>query len=278
MPSGQRAFGLRATRALKMSASPDPPDGPAPAPETDGSAAIVERIASELSVQMARVERVEADCAALRLRLRTTPSPGDLERLVWLGAALRNRSGAAVAAVARLLESAAENAPDPWPLLEPLLVARDRDVARGALGAAWRLAETGRFVCGRREALALASALDVEESPLGTPEALRAIAALLRANSRGGGDGVLALFLDADDLSLRVLAARLLDVDGAPAPAEIALQILGEEAHGFLRRYLDYSRAGHLDLLHLAPARGQAPVVLDDLRRAEAACGEKLLR
>ena len=250
-----------------------------PEPPTGNADRIAELIASELGVAMADPVRVAARCAALVGALGSPPSAEDVSRLRGLGTLLRSRSDAAAAPLAELLETAAERCSDPWPLIEPLAGARDRKTSLRGLELARRLAEGRGVAPGLREARFLAGLLDEDPSPLDDKEALAAAAALLRAaGETRAADPLVDLLFEADELPARVLAARLLDIDAAPAPLDRALRLLGAEAFAFLRPYLEFTRAGHLDLVHLSPNPGQVPPALEGLRRAEAVCGETLLR
>jgi pyruvate,water dikinase len=252
---------------------------PTSVPATSDAGRIAERIASELSVAMADPERVATLCATLATSLGPSPSPEDVERLRGLGALLRSRSDAAATPLVDLLEAAAGRCSDPWPLIEPLIAARGRRTSLRGLELARRLAEERGPTPGLREARFLAALLDEDPSPLDDDAVLTAAASLLRAARRAdAGDPLVNKLLASDELPVRVLAARLLDIDAEPAPLDRAFRVLGAEAFAFLRPYLEFTRAGHLDLVHLSPEPGKTPSCLAGLRRAEAVCGEKLLR
>jgi pyruvate,water dikinase len=129
-------------------------------------------------------------------------------------------------------------------------------------------------------ALFLAGEVEKEGSPLAERGSLVDIARLLRAQpaAPGAADPVVELFLGERSPTLRRLAAQLLDLEGHPATAEVAALVLGDEAQVFLAPYLAYTRATHLDLLHIAPDPGAPPPALPSLRAAHAACGEAPLR
>jgi len=240
---------------------------------------IAERIASDLAVAMADPERVAVLSAALAASLGSPPSAEDVKRLRSLGTLLRSRSDAATAPLEDMLEAAAERCADPWPLIEPLIGGRGSPTSLRGLELARRLAEGGRLTPGLREARFLAVLLDEDPSPLDDPAALSAVAVLFRAGRDAGlADPLFNLLIEAEELPVRVLAARILDIDGAPAPSDRALRLLGDEAFAFLRPYLEFTRAGYFDIVHLSPERGRTPTALAGLRRAEAVCGEKLLR
>ncbi len=241
----------------------------------------VQSIADELGVVLARPERVEAECASLRAQLGASPDPAVVGELLRLVPFLSGRADPVVEPVFALLEQAASACADPWPLLEGMLAARDGALARRALALAERLAASGALDPGERVARGLAGRLEVEGGPLGDAGSLRAAGRILRGGTPVAAlaaDPVLALYLGPGPWGVRRLAARVLDLEALPAPPDVALRLLGPAAQGVLRPYLEYTRASHLDLLHLAPAPGKEAPVLDSLRAAEAVCGEALLR
>jgi phosphohistidine swiveling domain-containing protein len=241
----------------------------------------VEAIAAELEVVISRPAHVEADCARLRALLPSPPTAETLERLLPLLPHLARRADGSVAPVFELLEEVAAACADPWPLLRGLLAARDAALAQRALDLAARLVASGSLPEVRPLVQFLAARAEIEGSPLHGHPALEAIARILHAGPRGAaesGDPALALYLEGGSGSLRRLAARVLDLPGQPAPPERAARVLGPEAHAVLDKYLQYTRATHLDLLHLAPGPGAPPPVLDSLRAAEDECGEAVLR
>jgi pyruvate,water dikinase len=246
--------------------------------EADPVAALVESITAELDVTMGRPEKVRSDCERLRAHLAHPPTALDRERLGRLAPLLRLRMGEIAVPLFDLLEEQAAASDDPWPIVEGLLQSREVALVRRALATAERLAESGALALDRRSLGFLAAEVERSGSPLAEAEALAAIARLLRRPATEGPDPVLALYLGTAGGGVRALAARLLDLPGQPAPPALAERLLGPEAHAFLAPYLSYTRATHRDLLHLQPEPGRAPPALASLRRAEAACGEALLR
>ncbi|HEX6852863.1 MAG TPA: PEP/pyruvate-binding domain-containing protein [Candidatus Polarisedimenticolaceae bacterium] len=218
------------------------------------------RVVAELSVAMGRPAAVSEAIA----ELGPSPDPSALEAI---GAALRRASGPAAAAAGRALVAIAREAADPAPCLEALFAARDGGVLAAALEAARELAASGRFRTGPRATRALAERLDAE-----APEEIlgRAAAAL--------GDALRPLWIEGETPGERLLAARLLDLPGEPAAASDARTVLGAAAWSRLRGYLEYTRASHADLAHLAAAGGGTPPVVEGIVRAERSEGEATVR
>ena len=161
-----------------------------------------------------------------------------------------------------LLEEQAAASDDPWPLVEGLLRSRDVALARRALEAAERLAESGSLVVDRRVVRFLADEVERAGSPLGEADALAAIARLLRRPGTGPRDPVLALYLEPAGGRVRGLAARLLDLRGQPAPPPSPRACSGRRPTRSSPPTSRYTRATHRDLLHLQPDPGRPPPAL----------------
>jgi pyruvate,water dikinase len=243
--------------------------------------ALIDSIASQFELAMDRAEHVEAECARLRQALDACPVSSRLQRLTRLLPLLRKKTGAMSAPVFSLLEETALACDDPWPLLEGMLVARDRTLISRALELAVRCAQSGSLAVGPGAVQFLADQIEQEDSALADPPALHHLATILRkclVAAQDDLDPLLTLFMAEGNTRVCRLAARLLDLDGHPASPQLSKNILGSESYAFLRPYLDYTQAGHLDLLHLAPSRGCSPPVLPSLRHAAEICGETLLK
>ena len=233
-----------------------------PLPSTD-LAALVDAIEAELRVAFGSAARVTEAAERLAAAVPCPLGAAEVEHLRRLGAALERCRPDLATSIAGLLVSLAATAPDPWSLVEPLLHARRAPVVQQALALARALVDERAVVLDERHARDLASCSD---------EMLPAVTALV-------GRGLAArLFLGSSDLSVRALAARVLDLDGTPAPSATGREALGAETFELLQPYLEYTRATHGDLLALAPVRGAPAPGLGSLRRAEAECGSRLFR
>lgn len=252
-----------------------------PRNDVDPVSALIDSIASQFELVMDQQERVEADCRQLRQVLDSCPLSSRDQYLARLLPLLRKKTGAMPSAVFLLLEESTVTCGDPWLLLEGMLSARDRNLVLRALDLATRRARIGLFAFDRRIMKFLAEQIESDESPLSDPRAQRQIATLLRdclPPALEGLDPLLAIYENDEDSGVRLLAARLLDLDGHPVSPQLAQKLLGSDSYAFLGSYLDYTRASHQDLFHLVPLRGNTPTALESLRRAEQVCGEPLLR
>ncbi len=238
-------------------------------------------IEAELGSPIGCVERVEEACARLRADRESWSRPEGRERFLSLAALVTRRAGAVVEPLAALLREAAAGVEDGWPILERLLAAPAPQIALSALDLAVDLSDEGRLTVGAGRAGTLALLVETPGSPLAERGALERVARLLRGPARADTrdeDGLVELYAGGAPPCVRRLLARVLDLPGRPPGPALAARMLGEEAARFLAPYLAYTRATHLDLLDLVPGTATSPPALASLRRAEAACGEALLR
>lgn len=262
----------------------------------------VRAIESEFLTVLGRVEKVEAACASLRRATEESgaflPSPCVLR----LASLLAARQGPPAVALFRFLREQVPRCADPAPPVRSLLLARDPGVRLESVKLVLDLLHTDRLTVSMELARALAEALEAGEGiepGAGPLEAIHGVLGGLpppmqrvpgkqaRAGQASGpgaaaaegddGDSVAALWADASPQSLRRLAARLLDRSGEPVPASRAARLLGADAFAFLSPYLSYTRASHLDLLHLSPAPGELSPGFHSLEAAEGVLGRKLL-
>lgn len=245
---------------------------------SDRMDALCQSIADELAVSMGRPDRVAEDCTQLRY-LGSCSDTACLHRLLPL---LRMRSGEIAVPLFELIEDGVQSASDRWPMLSGLLSAKDGTLARRALGLTLRLAERKTITVGQGELRFLAVRSEEEESPFAEPEALATLGKLMRMAAgkkpESITDRALTLLVEESDGPLRRLAARVLDLDGAPLSQDLVCRLLGAENAEFLAPYLAYTRATHLDLLSLLGSPASVRRTMDTLREAEAACGQGLLK
>ena len=242
---------------------------------------VISSIAAEFEVAMGSPEGVRKACAAILEHLGERPSLVSPEVMARLFPLVGNRSGAIASHLFHFLDELTTRTASPWPFLEAMLSARDRDLLRCAFRRAAELADKGKLPGNPDVSDFFAERVEAEGTSLGEAEFLASISDLLRRfpshRPELHPDPVVALYLDAVDGKLRRLAARLLDLTREPAPTERAGQILGEAPYEILAPYLTYSRATHMDILNLVPVAGP-PICLPGLQQAETVCGNALLR
>lgn len=250
--------------------------------QAESIAGLVSLIIAEFEVAMGSPERVREVCARLRQRLGNPPTPSDVEQLRRSFCYLPTRSGSIVSPLFELLEESTAASKDPWPLLEGMLAVRDGSLICQAMNRILQLSAAGKFSLDDRAVRWFAEKAETEGCPIAEPKQLALLADIFRSprlpHPESGRDPVVDIFLNEKDGKLRRLAARLLDVEGEPAPPYLSKQILGETAFQFMAQYLAFTRATHLDLLHLVPIPGEPPPSLPGLETAEDLCGPQLLR
>ncbi len=246
-----------------------------------GNPTPLEDIETEFAVIFGRPERVAAACERLRGDLSRQSPDARLDVLSKLLPFLRTHSGALATPVFTLLEYEAGRCPDPLALIEGMLAARDPVLQQRTLTLTAQLVAEGVIAADTRLAMCFAERIEPEGSRLRKPEILTQVAAILRQPAKMSGqasDPLLAMYTDGQSESLRRLASRLLDLADRIPSAELCARLLGPKHHAFLRRYLEYTRAGHFDLLQLTLDPPLLPLFVASLRRAEAICGEALLK
>ena len=237
-------------------------------------------IEGELSVVLGNVERVEAACATLRhagVALAVAPR---LERLRGLIPLATARVTPAARSLTRLVRDAAAASPHPWALLERLLQSNDPGVPAAVVDDAVALAARGSLVVDGAVVAGLAEAVEREGTALTQPDTLQNIARLLQHLPPIDTDQpspIVSLLTGARDTAVRRLAARVLDVCGAPPDADLMQRMLGPQAARLLESYLAYTSARHLDLVDLL-AGHDVPPLMQSLPRVERQLGPALSR
>jgi len=260
------------------------PTGSGPHDQTTDSCSpdqLVDIVTSLFDLPFDQGERVEAVCAQLKPILAARPNEPDSDAIRQLAALLKKRAGPIAKPVFDLLAGVATRSSHPWPVLAVMLAAKDADLVRRARDLTRQLARSGALVVNRDVASILADRVDINGSVPGESEDLKCIAQILchldSTESRTDGDQLRDLYVSGGTVALRSLAARLLDLDGQPAAGELAKLLLGPENYRGLAPYLAYTRASHLDVLHLALVPSLAHTTLPSLRLAQTICGDGLL-
>jgi phosphohistidine swiveling domain-containing protein len=243
---------------------------------------VIRSLTEQFDIIFGKPERVTECCLELERALSIPPSLVDIERLSSLLPILTEHSGPLVFPLYDIIERAAVSCSNPWPLLKGMIAARDKLLVQRALQCVLRCIENGSLNADRDVVGYLAELLDLPGKCIGDPDCLPLVGSVVRSMRISGQeratDPVRAMFLEEREGKMRRLAARLLDITGAPISMELAEKALGEDAFAFLAPYLAYTRASHTDVLSLIPAPGVPPPALQSLRQAHAGVGENLLR
>lgn len=260
-------------------------DRPSRGPDTDDGPleSVIRDVESQFALVVGRSERVAESCRILGEHLARRANRGltadHRERLLAL---LSLRQGAVARALLPFLEALALQAQDPGPIVLAMLGARDGDVGWHGLELALDLIEAGRLSVGLDLVESLASRLETGEGSGVVPEILSRLRAAVQGShlstSPGGPEDPLeALLVEGSTLSLRYLAARILDGTGSPVPQDRVVRLVGAGAADILAPHLEFTRATHRNLVDLTP-EGHLPAgFLDSLREAECSLGRPLL-
>ncbi|MGE5200071.1 MAG: hypothetical protein ACM3H9_10555, partial [Rhodospirillaceae bacterium] len=208
--------------------------------------AAIADIESQFSIYLPNPERVTAACDVLRREAgdAMAAAPPD-----WLGRLLplpAKRTGPTVVPLFEWMEETAGLVPDPSPLLSAMLGAQDGALQLRAVRALAQAADAGRVDVGPSMLETLAGMVEREGSELSTEAGLRDIERVL-AHAAGAGEWLVQRMSPA----VQRLAARVLDLDGAPPSDEVVRRVLGDEAAALLAPYLMFTRATHIDVMAL---------------------------
>jgi hypothetical protein len=242
--------------------------------------ATLRAIESEFHAMMGRPQQVAEACGKLLGKMEESAAPSSLPYLLRLVPMLSRRQGPLAQALFDFLRQETLRCPNPEPLVPGLLLARDSGVRLGALGVVLDLLRDGRLAMSMELALAMAEAVEAGEGldpEPGVMEALHDALNRLPCPEDADEGPVVALWVEAPQPSLRRMAARILDRGGEPVPDHRARRLLGEVGFAFLSPYLSFTRASHLDLLHLSPGPRELSPGFHSLEAAEGLLGRKLL-
>jgi hypothetical protein len=87
----------------------------------DSILSLLRAVTAQFEVMMGNPDQVKADCDKLRRELNEPLSETNIQCLQQLLPLLRKRSGKIAAVLFEFLETVAQTASDPWPLLEGML-------------------------------------------------------------------------------------------------------------------------------------------------------------
>ena len=243
-------------------------------------AELVQSLVEHAGLLSASVHDVAEGCARVASALRAA-GPIDPALLAPLFSLLESRAGPRLEPLGDLLLALCAAQSAPWPILERMLSAQDHALGRRALELAAQLGDRGRVTLEPDEVARLAERVEDESGPFGERAMLELVARLIRVaagDPQAADDRLHGMLQPPHGPRLRRLAARILDLADEPAPAAVCEQLLGAEGHAVLRDYLAYTRASHLDLVHLGPEPGALPPVVPSFRAAERQLGAAQLR
>ena len=106
---------------------------------------LIQSITAQFKISKGKPDRVEADCAQLRKYIKGHMTEADIEISRQLLPLLLKRAGPIAIPLFSLLEEVAANSHQPWPILNGLLTARDKNLVTRALKSTVKLAESPAY-------------------------------------------------------------------------------------------------------------------------------------
>jgi hypothetical protein len=240
------------------------------------AASLFGTIASHLGVALGDASRVEHAFAGLEAL--SADADTWTRHLVALASLLRTSRSRAASTLFRLLASRAPTLERPAPVLHELLAARSKDHRAEAVRLTMAAVDAGILAPDLDVAVDLAIALRGDggvEAPAGLAAVLAQVSDVRLPLARG--DPLGRLLEPSVPLPLRVLAARLLDGAGEPAPEDRIRRVLGNAALRVLEHYLAYTRATHADLVALTPGPAPRVAALQSIVASQAVLGRERL-
>ncbi len=291
-PAGADGVAVSAAPTSGASAAPTAADAPAGADRLDSAAAsatwssgalgaALRELESQFTLVMGRPERVTEACRIIAAELAAIGDPQLARDIDARAVALLTlRQGGVALALLPYLETRAGAGGEPGLIVRGLLAARDDLVRRRGIEVACSAMASGRVTADGPVLSGIASALELDATAAADTALLRGIETAWRENSPGPGpedDPLERQLLHGTTPEARLLAARLLDLSGAPVPVERLRRLFGADVATLIAPYLEYTRATHRDLVELTPESQLAPTLLSSLRDAERTLGGPLL-
>jgi hypothetical protein len=246
------------------------------APADPAIASHIQTIVSHLSVSLGDATRVEDAYRSIEVRVG---DDGEAESvLLRLASLLRETRSRAAPTLFRLLSARVVQLERPGALLAALLAARSPALRAEAVAVTLDAVLAGRLVPDLDLATAVAHAL-----PGGTGDDIPPEVAQLLARVEDPrlplhrGEPLGRLLEPSVPLAVRLVAARLLDADGEPAPEQRIRRVLGATANKVLGHHLAFTRATHGDLVALTPGPSPRVQSQESIRSAEAVLGRDRL-
>ncbi len=248
--------------------------------EITGSAdQIIKSIISKFNLAIVQPNQVKMDCDKLRQIYKKAVSNSIYIKLESLFPLLQKRSGLIAEYVFSFLEDVAMTKPDSLPLIEALLSARDKTLARKALENTVSLAEKGTIKVTRSFIRFIAGRMDTDNSPFTERASVLKISLLVKNYNPGKrfshADPLMALYLEEKNLDMRRLAAKVLDNSEKALKRKVVEIILGKRIAAFFLPYLVNTGASYTDLLCFQPE--VLPFLMNDFIRSEKIIGFRLL-
>jgi len=237
---------------------------------------LIRSIASQLSISMGNTDKVKQLC----LMLDDLPADWQQDEKITkqlrdLIPLIQKRSGNIVDPVFSVLLKTTTTIKNPWSWLKGLLLVRQKHLVLQALHQVLSLANKKLLKIDRTILCFFSEQLVKDSETFHQTGALEIIEQIIKhypTKAASNNDLLTSLYLYDDELAIRILVAHLLDQKKQPVPNDVAIKILKTKSYDILEKYLTYTRAGYIDLLHLNPE------IFDIIQNAEKLLGYHLLR
>jgi phosphohistidine swiveling domain-containing protein len=240
---------------------------------------LIKAIIGRFNLSIVQPEQVKIDCDQLGALYKKAISESVSINLEPLYPLLQKRSGPVAEHLFVLLSTVAMDQSNVQPLVEAMISARDKSIAIRALQVALLLVESGSLKVNQSFIQFIATRVEADTSTYGEAETVRIVSQIVKHLKPGSRfhqkDPILALYLEDNNLELRCLAARILDLESSAVSHNLMESVLGVEMAEFFAPYFDFTNTRHLDLLSLEP--GAMESLRNDFILAKEVLGEKLL-
>ena len=218
---------------------------------------LIKAIIGRFNLSIVQPEQVKIDCDQLGALYKKAISESVSINLEPLYPLLQKRSGPVAEHLFVLLSTVAMDQSNVQPLVEAMISARDKSIAIRALQVALLLAESGSLKVNQSFIQFIATRVEADTSTYGEAETVRIVSQIVKHFKPGSRfhqkDPILALYLEDNNLELRCLAARILDLESSAVSHNLMESVLGVEMAEFFAPYFDFTNTRHLDLLSLEP-------------------------
>lgn len=181
-----------------------------------------------------------------------------------------------------LLEEIVPKLTDPWKTIEVLLSSPNEHSVLNSLDILINLVSNRIIEINPDITAFFAEKQNDERGFLSSKSALKKIAdivTIINDNSRiEASQWLIKNYLENQEMKLRFLAAKLLDLNDSPPSEQTLIKLFGKEAAEILSPYIEYTRATYQDILYLLPEADKSPPILECLNQCEQICSKTIIR
>jgi hypothetical protein len=225
---------------------------------------------------------IEKKCIFIKEQIKTSACKAEWDLIYKLTPFFAEQTGLIALNLFYMLEEYVKKSSEPWQLFKCMLSSREQNLFNRALEIIEKLAIEKSLEINYDIIKYFADKFQDEKSFLRNEKALHKIVKIINCCSTDEksqkSDQVLKFFYEDDDLQVRFLAASLLDLNHKPVTVQEVRRVLEKESAEFIFPYMEYTRAGHVDLLYLAVLGKDSEIFIDSLRQCEKTAGFNLTR